>query len=442
MSAERTTANIATIAGAALGLALACTNFVGAQQSDPAKKKSPSSWKFVPSKSAPAEGGEGDSPVQGATEVQSDADAAAAVAMEHATRVDSARRGTVGAWSDSVQLYYTQSTELFAPSVFVGASSPTLVALAPDLIVMFVRQFPVNDPPAFGSIARATSADGGVNWSELQTCQMQGLPATMDGPDHPCVCTTAAGELRMYFIARDFTAVDKPRSLMSALSTDQGLTWRVEPEKKMPLDARVTNETEVIDLSAASIGATAHILLALSSETEPVIHAAAIADGTAVMRPKFTATAGGSWRGSASGDKNQIVFTGMATKQAEFVRASSHAGREWKSQLIEASARPPADGAIDVACFVSAALGRQLYAVVTRDENPLAQSPLATSPAASPDAPLVTPDAVGPEIAPTGRQRVDPVAAPTAPNVLPLGGKKSSPVGAQKGPTTPGLGSP
>lgn len=450
MSAARNTIT-RTIASAALVAAVAAAHATATPQSDPPKKKPPASWKLPPSKSAPADAPASDSPATPSTESKSDAEAKAAVAMAQSLRIEAARSGAVGAWCDSVQLYYTQSTELFAPVIFSGASSPTLITLSETSIGLFVQQFPSDNPALFGSIARATSQDGGYHWSELEYCTFEGLPETMDGPENPCVCSAGANRLRMFFVARDRAVAAAPRNLMSALSTDHGRSWRVEADKKVPLDGRLASGAEVLDISAANIGSTTHLFLALSAENDALIHAAAIADGAAVMRPKFAASAGGSWRGAATSEKGELVFTGIGAKEAEFVRARSKSGREWKDELIEASKRPPAEEAIDVSWLLNAAGDRNLYAVVTRDENQLAKTPLATSPTTTPaepapgnpDAPVATSeDGAVEEAAPKARKSSDPVAAPTALKVQPLGGKKSNPVGAEKGPTAPGLGGP
>lgn len=428
---------------------VASAHVARAQEVDPSAKKPASSWKLPPSKSGSNTAPAGDSRATPTNEGYSAAEASATVAAAHALRIESARAGAVGAWCDSVQIYFTQSTEVVAPATISAVSSPTLIAFTDASIGLFVQRYPTDDPSLFGSIARAMTSDGGIHWSELEPCAFVGLPETMDGPEHPCVCAAGAGRLRMFFIARDYELVDAPRSVMSALSTDEGRTWRVEAEKRMPLEGRLAAQGEVVDISAATVGSSAHILLAQSSENDPLVHAVAIDDGALVMRPKFAAPAGGSWRGSARSEKGEIVFTGMRSNTAEFVRARSRTGREWKPESIEASSRPSAEEVIDLSWFVNAAGDRHLFSVVTRDEHPLAQSPLATSPATptdgappNPEIPLSNEEGVAEEAAPKARRSSDPVAAPVAPKVSPLGGKKSAPVGAERGPVPPGLGGP
>ena len=135
-------------------VSLATAPAVGAPQSD-APKKGGSSWKLPPSSSpkspSSASKDDDDAPAGGTL---SQADAAALVAMAHAQRVASARGGVVGAWNDSVQLYFAQSTELLAPESFLAVSSPTVIDLAPGSIGLFVQHFPITDGLAFGSIAR------------------------------------------------------------------------------------------------------------------------------------------------------------------------------------------------------------------------------------------------------------------------------------------------
>ncbi len=428
-------------------VSLATAPAVGAPQSD-APKKGGSSWKLPPSSSpkspSSASKDDDDAPAGGTL---SQADAAALVAMAHAQRVASARGGVVGAWNDSVQLYFAQSTELLAPESFLAVSSPTVIDLAPGSIGLFVQHFPITDGLAFGSIARATSSDGGSNWSQLERCTFEGLPAVMDGPANPCVCSAGAGKLRMYFVARDYSAPQPARVLLSALSTDQGRTWRVEPSQNMPLDERIAAGAELFDLSATTVGSTTYILIAVSNEGEPLLYACAVGDGVSVMRPMrpknaADADAGATFRGSATSDKAQIIFTGMPSKEGELLRVTSRTGSAWKAEPLDANARPPLDGAIDVAYFNDVASGRHLYAIVTRDDHPLPQSPLPTtplpeSPPTDGDAPPASSEDGALEVAPTGRKTSDPVAAPVAPEVRPLGGKKSSPVGGQKGPTAP-----
>ncbi len=393
-------------------------------------KKKGQSWKLPPSSPAapaPPTGGDPADPATPTDRSPSAIPASTAPLGEVArlARFQSALQGTDGPWNEAVHLFLSDTSGITPAVRFASVSSPSIVTAADGTVTLFFVQYPLSDELNFASVARSRGTDGGITWTEPARIALDGFLPSLEGPLHPSVVTLADGSLRMCFLARDHAAAKPALLLMSAHSTDSGMSWTVSSERlALSVDA-------VDDLSTLQSGEVTHVLIAVPG-LKGLLHAKSRgSEGAMELKGSLMFPAPGSWRGACRVDGAGVEYLGASKSGTAPWRASATEGLVgWKVIPPDpaASATIPDDAvAIDL-CRTrlrSANSSDALLTAVCVAEQaipPAAPAPAAPPPTEpTPDAPIAREGEGVPEVAPSARKISDPVAGPRGLEARPFG---------------------
>lgn len=398
-------------------------------QTTPDKKKP--SWKLPPSTqpAAPAPPAGGDSADPAPPTDPSPQPAAPSTAplgeVARLARFQSALQGTDGPWNEAVHLFLSDTSGITPAVRFASVSSPSIVTGADGTVTLFFVQYPLSDEWNFATIARSRGTDGGVAWTDPARMALDGFLPSLEGPLHPSIVTLGDGSLRMCFLARDHAATKPTLLLMSAHSTDSGMSWAVSSERlALAVDA-------VDDLSAVQGADVTHALIAVPGRNG-VLHATYRGSaGSLALKGELMFRVPGSWRGGCRVDAGAVEYLGASKAgTAPWCAMATDGLVGWKvipADPALAATIPDDVVAIDL-CRThlrSANSSDALLTAVSVGEQaipPAAPAPAAPPPTEpTPDAPIAREGEGVPEVAPSARKISDPVAGPRGLEARPFG---------------------
>lgn len=353
-------------------------------------------------------------------------------------RLQSAQQGAAGPWNETVHVFLSDHSGITPATRFAACSAPSFVASSDGSIQLFMMQYPLDNEQNFGSLVWTRGTDAATNWTYAQRVAIDGIPPTVEGPNHPSVVALPDGRLRLAFVGREHGGRNPKTILFIAASSDGGSSFVVKPAR---LDL---GDAEIEDLSAVQMDAVTHILATIKGR-EGFFHA--VAPGAAApLEQKADARFKEpvARRGGCKFDGATVEYVGGTGGPALCRAISSGMLGSWKVETIDPSASPTYPGdqpALDLSrTSITSANGPSLMvSAVVLSETQSATAPTAPAGDGS-GTPVASEEGTSQEAAPSARRHSDPIAAPKGLEVQPFG-KKPTPTQPTPGPGNgPGFG--